>query len=149
MVERWDRLNLPQRLVAQAVAVVMLWILTYLSLFLWFAWLGGTVRDDFWYSTGRAWEYAGLAVTVIVLSRSFALTLNRGFVIGTMSLSLIFAFHDSTRGDVTGTSLVGIPVVAVIAPLFIAVALVGSTYRFRLGTEEDDDELESSAWTRS
>lgn len=43
----------------------------------------------------------------------------------------------------------GIPVVAVAAPLFIAVALVGSNYRFRLGSEEDDDELEGSAWTSS
>ncbi|NOJ63403.1 MULTISPECIES: hypothetical protein [unclassified Arthrobacter] len=142
-------MNVPQRLAAQAAAVVMLWIPTYLSLFLWFAWLGDTARDGRWYSYGQAWEYAGLAVTVIVLSRSFALMLNRGLVVGTMSLSLIFAFYDSTRGDVTGTSLVGIPVVAVVAPLFIAVALVGSTYRFRLGSEEDDDELEGSAWTSS
>ncbi|NOJ59800.1 hypothetical protein [Arthrobacter sp. 260] len=130
-------MNVPQRLVAQATAVVMLWILTHLSLFLWFAWLGGTVRDGLWHSYGQAWEYAGLAATVIVLSRSFAPMLNRGLVIGTMSLSLILAFHDSTRGDVTGTSLVGIPVVAVVAPLFIALALVGSTYRFGLGSKED------------
>ncbi|MBP2217367.1 hypothetical protein [Arthrobacter sp. CAN_C5] len=149
MVEMWDRLNVPQRLVAQAVAAATLWVLTYLSSFLWFAWLGGTVRDGLWYSYGQAWEYVGLTVTVIVLSRCFALMLNRGLVIGTMSLSLIFAFYDSTRGDVTGTSLVGIPVVAVVAPLFIAVALVGSTYRFRLATEEGNDELEGSAWNRS
>lgn len=139
MAEVWDRLNVAQRLISQAAAAVLLWILTYLSLYLWFAWLGDTVRDDFWYAYGQPWEYGGLAVTIIILSRCFAPILNRTLVIGTMSLSLIVAFYASTRGDVTGTSFVGIPFVAVVAPLFIAVALVRSNYRFQVLGEDDDE----------